>query len=104
MKELEGKYVVIAVKIENKPNDFIYNGKLMSISRSEVILDDVQLGKIMFPRESVKSIREMNRMDMIELARKYERWAIKLKMQQADDKVRKRFDEWTTTFKKALAG
>jgi hypothetical protein len=104
MKELIGKYVVIAVKVENRPNDFIYNGKLMNLSRSEVMLDDVQLGKIVFPREVVKSIREMNRMDMIELARKYERWAIRLKMQQADDKVKKRFDEWTEGFKKTMKG
>lgn len=97
---LLGEYVVVSVKVEGAVNPFIYNGKLMDISNEQVVLDDVKLGRIIFSLRSVEKIRKMNRIDMIELARKYERWAMRLKFEQADDKIKQRFREVIEKFRK----
>jgi hypothetical protein len=104
VKELEGKDVVMAIKVEGRPKDFIYNGRLLKVNKNDVTLRDVQLGIIAFPRTNIKSIREMNRFDMIELARKYPKWEFKLKMLQADDKVKEKFEKVTKAFRKASEG
>lgn len=98
MKELIGEYVVVEVKIDNTAYPFIYNGRLLSIDNM-VTLDDIKLGKIVFPLKNVNMMRKMSRIDMIELARKYERWALRLKFEQADEKVKQRFQAVIDAFK-----
>lgn len=99
MKELVNKYVVLCVAMPDNEKPYFFHGKLAKVEAKEITLDDVKLGVTVFPRNSIKSIREMNRVDMIQLAEKYEKWALRLKFQQADDKVRKRFEELTNALK-----
>lgn len=102
MKHLIGKWVVVCVKMPHSDSPYFFHGKLMKVERTDISLDDVKLGNTVFPRDSIRSVREMNRLDMIELAEKSEKWAMRLKFQQADDKVKKRFEELTTALKKSL--
>ena len=99
MKELVNKYVVLCVDMPNNDKPYFFHGKLLKVESKDITIDDVKLGLTVFPRNNIKSIREMNRVDMIQLAEKYERWALRLKFQQADDKVKKRFIELTDALK-----
>lgn len=102
MKNLIGKYVVVCVKMPHQEKPYFFHGKLEKVERADVTIDDVKLGLTVFPRESVKSVREMNRLDMIELAEKSEKWAMRLKFQQADDKVKQRFEEFAKALKNIM--
>ena len=99
MKELIGEYVVVNVRVDITQKPFVYNGKLIAIQNDMLTLDDVKLGRIIFPIKNVHMLRKMSRIDMIELARKYERWALRLKFEQADDKVKQRFQAVLDAFR-----
>ena len=105
--ELLNKYVVLEVKMPNSGdryynNNHYYNGKLIRVDEENYVVKDIELGVTPFPRKSVTNIREMQKIDMIELSRKAPRIAMKLKFQQADEKIIQNFEETVNEIKKKL--
>ena len=99
--DLLNKFVVLEVRMPNGTPRF-YNGKFIKLEEENYVIKDVELGVTPFPRKRIVNIREMEKIDMIELARKQPRIAMKLKFQQADERIIKNCDEFFVEIKKKI--
>jgi hypothetical protein len=98
--DLVGKDVEIVVPMTKRL--FYYHGKLLSVDGDDVWINDIKVGKVMFKRSDIKSWRELNHLDYIRLMSKFDSIAMRVKFQQADDKVKKKFEKFSDKLREAF--
>jgi len=85
-----------------KKRVFIYHGKLLENSKDNVEIDDAVFGSFVVPKSNILTIRELNTMDYIYLANKFDIWAFKLKARQKDEKMSRKLKELGEKFRKMM--
>jgi len=86
MKELIEQNIVLKVKGIQQDKPFFHNGKLVKVEENGVWIDDIYSGLYFVRYEDILSCRRMTKLDYADKANKLPKNALKIKLNQADDK------------------